>query len=114
MKSRVCPCALLVDIANHGLTGNCCLFSVKGNSVSDGAIVILGINTQFPLFIPLAISASITFTPSFNIMSQVPFLSPFPGPALRFLKRITGAPTLSVIECGGIPESVNELRNSVG
>ena len=50
-KSRVCFCALFVDIAKYGLTGNWCLLSVNGNSVSDGAMVILGIRTQFPLFI---------------------------------------------------------------
>ena len=64
MKSRVCPWALFVVIAKHGLTGNCHLFRVKGNSVSDGAKVILHINTHFPLLILLAISTSRTLSPS--------------------------------------------------
>ena len=101
-------------MAKHGHIGNCHLFSVKGNSVSDGAMVILGINTHFPLFTPVAISASITFSPSFNITILVPFRSPLPEPALRFHNNITGAPIFSVIACGGMPESVIELRNSIG
>ena len=113
-KSRVCPCALFVDIAKHGLTGNCHLLSVKGNSVSNGAIVICGISTHFPLFVPLATSTSETFSPRFNTISHVPFLNPPPGPPLRFCSRITGVPHFSVIECGGIPGSVMELRKSVG
>ena len=58
-NSKVCPCALFVDIAKHGLTGNCHLFNVNGSSVSDGAI--LGINTHFPLLTPLAISTYIKY-----------------------------------------------------
>ena len=92
-KSNVCPCALFVDIAKQGLTGNCLLLNVNGKSVSDGAMVILGNRTHFPLQTPLAISASKT-SPSFKIISRVPFRNPFPGPALRFLNRLTGAPTL--------------------
>ena len=68
-NSKVCPCALFVDIAKHDLTGNCNLLNVNGSSVSDGAIVILGINTHFPLLTPLAIPTSSTFFLSFKIMS---------------------------------------------
>ena len=39
-------------------------FNVNGNSVSEGAMVILGSRTHFPLFTPLAISTSNTFSPS--------------------------------------------------
>ena len=98
-KSRVCPCALFVDIAKHGLTDNCRLLRVNGNSVSDGAMVILGMSTQLPLFTPLAISTSMTFSPRCNTISHVPFLNPPAQPALRFCNRMTGAPTLS-----GIPD----------
>ena len=113
-KSSVCPWALLLDIAKHGLIGNWHLLRVNGSSVSDGVIVILHINTCFPLFTPLAISNSSTLSPSFWTINQVPFHSPFPGPAPRFLNNMTGAPTLSVIECGGIPDRVIELRKSIG
>ena len=114
MKSRVCPCTLFVVIAKHGLTGNCLLFRVKGNSVSDGAKVILGINTHFPLLTPLAISTSRTLSPSFKITNHVPFLNPFPGPALRFYSKITGAPAFRVIEWGGIPDGVTKFKKSIG
>ena len=77
-------------------------------------MVMCGINTLFPLLTPLAISTSKTLSPSFDMISHVLFLSPFPEPAQRFLNKITGAPTLSAIECGDIPESVIEFRNSVG
>ena len=78
--------------------------------MSDGAIDILGIKTDFPLLTPLAISTSKTFSPSFKIINLVPFHYPCPGPALKFLSNMTGAPTLSVIACGGIPERVIEFR----
>ena len=81
----------------QGLIGNCHLFNVNGNSVSDGAMVMHGINTLFPLLTPLAISTSKTLSPSFDMISCVPFLSPFPEPAQRFLNKITGAPTLSAM-----------------
>ena len=110
-KSRVCPCALFVDIARHGLTGNCSYFRVNGNSVSDGAMVIHGIRTYLLLLTPLAISTSKTFSPRFSTINHVPFFNP---PPLRFCKRIMGDPTFNVIECGGIPESVIEFRKSVG
>ena len=96
-NSRVCPWELFVDMAKQGLTGNWHLFNVNGSSVSDGAIVMQGINTNFPLFTLLAISASITLFPSCKIMSRVPFHSPLPGPALRFHNNMTGAPTFNVI-----------------
>ena len=104
-KSRICLCALFFDITKHGLTGNCHLLNVNGNSVSEGTIVILGRSTHFPLFMPLAISTSNTFSLRFITIRHVPFLKPPPKPPLKFLSRMTGAPILSVIECGGILES---------
>ena len=38
-------CKLSLCVLGNCLTGNCLLFSVNGSSVSEGAIVILGINT---------------------------------------------------------------------
>ena len=97
-KSSVCPCTLFVDIAKHGLNGNWHHLKVNGSSVFDGAIVMYGIKIFMPLLTPLATFTSNTLSQSFEIIIYVPFLNPFPGPPLRFLSKITGAPTLSVIE----------------
>ena len=60
--------------ANAALTGNCLRFKSKGNPESEGVNVILGKKTQFPAFLPVIISASITRSPKFNTRSLVPLV----------------------------------------
>ena len=59
---KVCPCDLIIVIANVGLIGNC-LPKVKGSPASDGIISILGNITEFPAQVPVNIVASITLFP---------------------------------------------------
>ena len=101
-------------MAKHGLIGNWHLFNVKGNLVSDGINVICGIKTHFPLFTPLAISASMTQWPKRTTIIRVPLRKPFPGPACKLRSNITGLPILSSISWGGSPDIESEFRNSVG
>ena len=92
---------------------NCLLFSVNGNSLSEGMSVMQGINTHFPLFTPLAISTSITQSQRCSIIILVPLQRPFPEPACRFHNSITGHFIFSSISCCSNPDSVKEFRNSV-
>ena len=51
--SIVCPCDLLIVIANATWTGNYRLDNVKGNSDSVNVRFILGITTVWSLCVPL-------------------------------------------------------------
>ena len=113
-KWSVWPWALFVVMVKHGWTGNWHHFSVKGKSVSDGTNVMQGSSTHVPLFTPLQISASMMQFPRYLIIICVPLWSPFPGPALKLRRRITGQLTLSCIECGGSPDKFRKFRNSTG
>ena len=57
---KVCPCDLLIVIANARRTGNCRRFKIKGNLLSDAVSVMRGINTRLPICDPVMISASMT------------------------------------------------------
>ena len=87
--SRVWPWALLIDIANAGLLGNCLLLRSNGSPGSDGVNVILGKNTVLPTYFPVIIVASITRWPRDFKRKRVPFNKPRFG--FKFLNNRTGA-----------------------
>ncbi len=58
---NVCPCALLMVMANARRTGNWRRRRVKGiRSVSEGVMLSRGMNTRCPFVGPVATSASMT------------------------------------------------------
>jgi len=77
---------------------------------SEGIIGILGIKTDFPLPQPINIMHSINEILDFLIYSLVPLQS---VGGLKFLIKIIGANIFKISVCGGTPEGVKVLRNSV-
>ena len=78
-----------------------------------GVIVILGRYTVSPECVPVRIFASIWRIPRFRTESLVPLRSPVEGLRLPIYKSIIGACFFKVNVCGGVPEGVILLMNSV-
>ena len=48
---KLCPCDLLIVIANANTIGNCFLYKMNGNDDDSQVLSVMrGINTLFPLF----------------------------------------------------------------
>ena len=85
---------------------------IKWISSLDGDKHILGINTNFPMFLQLKICASIEYFNNFFTDNLVPLQKP--SFTFKFHKRITIALIFNFNLCGGSLLGVYELRNSVG
>jgi len=72
----------------------------------------VGMKTYLPVFLPVMISASISWLPRLITRSLVPFNNPLGGS--KFLISVLGADTGRQSLCGGKPAGVNEFKNSVG
>lgn len=106
---NVCPCDLFTVILNANLIGNWSLLKLNGISVLINGI--LGINTIFPLSLPVIILASIILFLSCLTHRRVP-LHNF-GES-KFLNKMIGDPTFNFKQWSGIPGTFNEFKNSVG
>ena len=92
----VCPCALLMVIANAGTIGNCLRRSRNGKFLLSWSLIkmILGIKTSLPLCAPVMMVARMTCDFSSATRSRVPLHRPASGFKLRII--ITGTPFLSI------------------
>ena len=82
-----CTWDLLMDIAKHTFTGNCCQENSNGTWVSDGVIFSLGINVVLPACSPVSSCTFSTRLPILVKIALVPLQTPSLG--LRFLRIIT-------------------------
>ena len=85
------PWDLLIDIAKHTFTGNCCQENSNGTWVSHGVIFSLGMNVILPACSPVSSHTSSTWLLILVTIILVPLQTPSPG--LEFLRIITGLTT---------------------
>ena len=82
--------------AKANLTGNCRRLISKGNPESDDIKLILVMKTLSPLFLPLIISASITFLKKFVQISLDPLHNPGTPDGSSVFKNSIGYKTLDL------------------
>ena len=109
---RDCPWLLLIVMAKHGAKGSCRLLSLNGHLDSFGDIIILGIVTFCPIFVPEMMSPLMDHLPRRVTINLVPLHRP--SIWFRFLRSITGAPSLNRMSWLGMPLNFKLFKNSVG
>ena len=92
--------------------GNWKRLNTRGKPVSEGVIGVLGNRWRLPAWVPVAISTSIILSCKVLSINLEPLQRPMFWLMLR--NRMTGWNSFNFRECGGIPDNVNELRNSGG
>ena len=113
MTRKDWPWDLLIDMPKAIRIGNWRLRRLKGRAEEVSVVSTnRGINAGSPAWVPVRILASMTLVFNAVIINLIPLQRPAEGSRLH--SSMIGHPTLRVMECTGIPETLTVLRYSWG